>query len=233
MKMETAHEMDGWAAPPLIPGDWKELPLSDCCALLARLSAAELELNMEPTAFFVGYQRARATILADIPNWLLIEAEAMLPDEHTGYRAFFYGPGSTLIPVHWTGATLLALFRKIPRNARTPEFLRTYFKIFCSLMVGEGGRFIAIESLEELATWHDGKAEAPVGNNNRISSIEIRQTDDGLIAKAHLLFVGQVFRAEFLMHDDGSVEMLDEQALFEVNPKPEDFRGPFRIMATS
>lgn len=229
--MKTDHEMEEWAAPPLIPGSWKNLPLSDCCALLARLSAAELELNMEPTAFLVGYKRVRATVMTNIANWLLIEAEAMLPDERLGYRAFFYGPGTTLIPVQWTSTTSLELYRKTPKETRTPEFLRTYLKIFSSLMVGEGGRFITIESLNELDAWHDGTTEIPAVDAGSITPIEVLQTADGFKAKAQILYGGQVFRAEFLIPDDGAVEMLDDHTLFEVNPRREDFRGPFRLMA--
>lgn len=219
-----------WKWVPILPGNWRVLSLSDTCALLARLAAQELADGIEASAWGVTYRRARALRLEPYPQWLLVEAEAEMPDGETGCSYFFYGPKRRLLPVRWEVATLniLDALNREAGIALQPSL--AYVMLRMNLAAFDGSRFALLNSAADLPVL-DG-SDFPDEVAQRIKPPHIlRQRQGGVtLVEGVVLYQGELHETTLRLHPDGQIEM-DEGVEFGLLPlSRERIEGIFRIV---
>ncbi len=219
-----------WAALPVVAGDWRDLDLGEACAVLARLSAAEMADGFDPTAWTVAYQRARARRLAAFPNWLLIEAQALLPEGSVGMTCMFYGPGRRLSQVRWNTGLIYDLLSETEANLENDAAAADYLRLFVGLTRGEHGRFSLVESVSDLDLLKPLDPGTAASCDERIRPL--RLTPDGNARKVQniMLYEGGLYENTLVLQANGSVYMGDDEAVAAVPVRHEEIRGPFRIV---
>jgi hypothetical protein len=220
-----------WVAPPLVPGDWRELSAGESAMLVLRLSY----FTRHPVArtFFLRFWplKVRAMRPRFYPGWVLAEIQTAQPDGRRGLCNFLYGTAggvlldSTSAPVHRAnGSKVLAL--------AAPGAAADYLRFFCAAVHGEEGPFRIVESIQEVqARTMEGQGASSIdpADAAEVRPIVITPRDGGFSAAASLLYGPGLFRAVFAIDAEGTIEMLEDTQVSALRLRPEEYRGPFRL----
>lgn len=221
---------DGWVAPPLIVGDWRDLPMAEAVPLLIRY-AQKAESDRQRRLFTEHWPvSVRAMRPRFYPGWILAEAQVMLPDGVAGLLAFLYGPGGittidgSSAPIHdlnGTGALVI----------KEPAVALDYLRFFCSAIHGDEGRFQIVETAFDLLPGEDPAARAKVlAVSKSLREAGVLAMQDSYIGHGSVLYGGSLFHAKFAIRSTGSITMIDDEPVARLPVRRELFRPPFRIV---
>ena len=221
----------GWPIRPLIPGSWRTLSLADTCAVVGRLTSFEAENGISPlTASRVMFQRGRILALSALPGWALIELEAVLGSDETGYQALLLGPGERLLVIDWTSRPVhqaaAAALTWPPNDTQVAE----YCYLFCNAMAGDGERFRVVGSLEEVDLPASKRSRLFKDFNKGISPFRIKRDKQQVSASVTMVYRGDLFRAELQLLPSGHVEMNGDTPICPAYVCREELHGSFRVM---
>jgi len=219
--------MPVWPLPPLFRGAWKDLTLGESVAVLARLSTAQSQAGLEPTAISAIAQRTRAVPLSFYPNWLLVETEWRLGDKDIGLSTFLMGPGLRIAPLAFSTLPLLQINRTELAPLDPEVTGPAYLRFFISLTANDGARFIPVEAADALP---QVPAKGKRGWRHAIGPIELSRSEGGkLVGTANVLLRDALASAKFSI-DDGIVHLIEDERIAVVTPAAEAIDGPFRMV---
>jgi len=138
-------------------------------------------------------------------------------------RLYYLGGESTpLFQLNGTSAPIHDFNDKAPIRLRDPDIL-DYLRFFCFFVRGDEGPFYLVESPDDpMLSSHAGAGSVLEGVAT--PAIFTKRDDDGrALCKAIVLYGNALFRAEFAVGSDGTIEMIDDE------PVAGDL--PFRIDA--
>jgi hypothetical protein len=228
----TAHEV--WVATPLLPGDWRDLPLAEALPLILRAlvrigrpKLVNLFMNCWPT-------RVRAMRPTFYPGWVLAEVQAALPDSTIGLCNFLYGETGVLMldgtspPIHALNATGAL---KIDDTERAADYLR----FFCTAIHGEEGRFMMVErAADAYGRGHRaaGRETPPESALSQAAPLSLQAIENGYRGTALLRYGVHLFHVHLQLSPAGMVEMTDDEPVADLDMQPEVFRPPFWVVPT-
>ncbi len=221
---------EGWAVPPLITGDWRDLTVAESVPLLLRY-AQKAESDRLRRLFVEHWPtRVRAMRPSFYPGWILAEVQAILPDGVAGLLAFLYGPGGIVTidgssnPIHdLNGTGAMAI--------KEPGQALDYLRFFCSAIHGEEGRFQIVESPFDLLPVEDAASRAAVLAAAKSLRMAVVRGEQGTyLGHASVLYGGSLFHATFSIQPTGGITMVDDEPVARLPVRRELFRPPFRIV---
>ncbi|MHB1326734.1 MAG: hypothetical protein ACYC2K_00900 [Gemmatimonadales bacterium] len=221
---------DGWAVPPLISGDWRNLIVAESIPLLLRY-AQNAESDRLRRLFVENWPvRVRAMRPRFYPGWILAEVQAVLPDGVAGLLAFLYGPGGIVTidgssnPIHELNGTGALDIKGLPQAL-------DYLRFFCSAIHGDEGRFQIVESASDLLPVDDAAARAAVLEAAKsLSHASVHGDEGAYTGHGSVLYGGSLFNASFSIESTGGITMIDDDPLTRLPVRRELFRPPFRIV---
>jgi len=224
---------EGWTAPPIIPGNWRNLSgdmaLSTIMAICEWL---EDERDIRNLAIDWSVDRARVRNLACYEDTVLVELAA-----HAGYGR----PGLINVIVHEDGMALLngtsAVIHEL--NMDLPPLLEThhqrldYLHLFMNWVHASEGRFQPVAAQEELQARLLPEGIEVAAHADLSPFIEI-EPEEETKALAHytgtVLYGGSLFRAVMAVFPHGIVEMIDDDVLLaELPVREEGLIGPMIV----
>jgi hypothetical protein len=225
---------NAWSAPPLIPGPWKDIAPSDALALATRIGAAMQALGSAESIWIAELQRLRAIRLNIYENWLLGEAEVLLPDASHGVANFLYGPGRRFVLLDHASATVHALNETELVPLSNQELVAEYVRFFCCHLTADAARFQIVESVDQLMFppgLDPAAIPAVVQEIGPLRVSPVAQVHDEYTAtvSGHLLFRNVLYRAQYLVSGD-SVQMTADQPICTLPVRAELITGPLRIL---
>lgn len=219
---------DIWPLPPLVPGDWKTLSLADATAVLARYSAIEIAAGHTPSAEIVEYSRVRALRLTAAPTWLLIEAEAKFADGAEGVLTALYGPEHRLTGATWAPSDLVDLALSSEWVDDSAARVLDYLRLFVNYMQGDDGRFMTVESPDDVRALCNEGADLAAAVAN-VTPLGVTEKEGAFYANGFVIYAGALYQVTFLVSRDGMVTMTGDTALAELPARAEELRGAFRV----
>jgi hypothetical protein len=222
--------MTAMRLPPLVPGDWRDVPVADVEPLVGRFWMAWSEqrgghgLGALEGMGVVRLEAARVLRLACYPRHLLVEVTGA-DDDGPVAAAALYGPD---------GLSVLTGESRVLHELNDLGWLELgdvravadYFRLFVSVVHAATGRFELIEdeaALRAAGLAGDVPEEALPGPALVVAEGEAFQVS-GLIR-----YGAWLFRADFQVTRDGLVTMLGDEPLDMSLPLgAERFRVPFR-----
>jgi hypothetical protein len=221
-----------WAAAPLIPGDWRDLPLARALPLV--LNFALRSERPEVAHLFTQCWPTRVRVMRPsfYPGWLFAEVQAALPDAMIGLCNFLYGDTAVLIldgkaePIHKVNATGAL---KIDSVERATDYLR----FFCSATHGGDGRFEVLEIPASVYGRGTRRSAAPDTVAAQATGVVVQPDGDSYAATAVIRYGIQVFKSHMRLDPSGMVEMIDDTPLGELDMSAEKFRAPYWVVEPS
>lgn len=224
---------EGWTAPPIIPGNWRNL--SDDLALNTVIAICEWledERDIKNLAVEWSVDRVRVRNLACYEDTVLVELAG-----HAGYGR----PGLINVVVHEDGMVLLdgtsAVIHDL--NAEISPLLEThhqrldYLHLFMNWVHASEGRFQPVSTREELQArlLPEGlKAAEPAGLTAFIETEPEEETEALAHYTGTVLYGGSLFRAVMAVYPQGLVEMIDDDVLLtELPVREEGLIGPMIV----
>jgi len=227
IRAQLSKEDTGWTAPPMIPGDWKDIPDSHAVRLLTEYSMTELSLDLPLTVMGFRFTGLRAMPLDFYPGWLLCEAGIKMSDQtqHQGLLAFLYGDDG-ILPLLGNSDVVFHANDEAPLSINTEDQALQYLKFFCSAIRDDyDSRFRVVETPEDI-TWHP---DATKSESKKIESqiqplSMMNEVEDGRIYSACILHADHIFESIMRLGNDGSVDMLDDKIIgSDLNILPEKY----------
>ena len=209
---------------PVVPGDWRTLPSETAIILIHRLH----ELGLQPAGAEVDAVRILKP--AFYPRWLICDLQlANGSDVRKGEAVLcLYGPDGCT-PLDGRSARIHGHNAHHGVVLATEEQRVDYLQFFCVAVFGEDGPFrIVHPSTPLVRTIENGD---PVDPSTILPLRSLSASGAGVGGfEATVSYARALFRAEFVIHEGGSVMMADESPLLDqVVIAPElQFRGSRR-----
>lgn len=226
------HE-HAWPVVPRPPGDWKPLVRQEAEGLTA--SAAD---SLKQAGYLV--LAARAVPALFYPGRLLLDLLIELSaTKETGILS--YVAGQELDPLDGDSRTIHELNAAVPIALPDADSVERYLRFFCYHIRSDGGSFLVIDDLDNLAwpndTVPEDIRERVAGEISPLKFEPPAENDDpGHWIRATMYYSRQLFRVHFQVSPKGKVEMLDDEVITvgmadEKLPLPDQrFEGPVRII---
>lgn len=226
----TAHT---WAAPPLIPGDWRDLPLHEALPLLLHVAqCAGTDAEQLPVGWATAVRLMRPSFY---PGSVLGEVQVQMADGLVGLYNFLYSPTHMFLltgkaaPIHEHNA---ASGIRIDSEAQATDYLT----FFCSVVHGADGQRFAIVQTAEDAFGRSAAAPSPAlpaEVSEAIRPVVCQAQSDGsyVAEKVTVRYGSGFFSATFKVHQGGNVEMVEDEAIAQVDAPAEVFRGTCWVMS--
>lgn len=163
-----------------------------------------------PAPFYPGYKYLDITDHSAIPSKRLFA---------------LYKPGDCVL-LDWTNRPIYALNQRLPIKL-TKQNVTTYLRFFFRHVRGRHGRFVIIESLDDVV-WRDDptpSVRAAVSKMILPLTITIARADGSFTVGARMIFQDSLFSANAHVSPLGQVDVRDEQLLIEDMPLLEDTFG--------
>lgn len=147
-------------------------------------------------------------------------------DRHTpAHYAYFAASADELVRLVGVSAPILELNRTAPLKLGTDSLIR-YLRFFCTSLVTNQGRFLILNSVDDIA-WTEAPDESLLEDlSGRIAPprVENRRTDaaEGWHVQAAVLYGANLFSARFHVAPTGESEMLDDAPIAAELPVIED-----------
>lgn len=141
-------------------------------------------------------------------------------------RAFYIYKENDIHPINWTHEQIYNLNEAIPIKL-TEDNINDYVRFFLVFAKGKHGRFLLLESIDEI-NW---KEEPPPAARKTISkmvkSLEIRSCkDDGtFVLRATILLKDSIFSCDIEVSTNGNLKIYNEDLLIESLPIIDDTYG--------
>jgi hypothetical protein len=195
---------------------WQEIDPEEMPALVA---AVNRELKERPfDATMTEGKRHSLSFYAEHDLYEFADTSTSSP---VYTRRILYGPEGFQI-LNWTNGPIYTTNEKAPINV-TEDNAPEYVKFFFNYVKGRHGRFVIVESVDEIA-W-DGavpdKGKEAVARI--IKPVTVTSNEDGKInLLAFMVFKDSLFRANVHVERDGMVSLSDEALVIEGMPIVED-----------
>lgn len=107
------------------------------------------------------------------------------------------------------------------------ETIYDYIRFFFSYVSGKHGRFLIVESIDDIAWKEDPPPNARQAIAKMIDPVVLKEKqDDGtFVFDCHMVFKNGLFRSDVIVKPDGLVNMVNEELLIEDMPILDDVIG--------
>jgi hypothetical protein len=220
-------ERRGWAAPPLVSGDWRTLETAEAATLLVRLQA----LLPPSRAPFIAHWPMAVRVMRPrfYPGWLIVEVQAAHADDRVGLCNLLYGPHGVAL----LDGTSMPIHRLNERGGLAlgddTAVVADYLRFFCSVVHGDEGRFLVLDEEGTLAAVSGRDTIALEPAPTLWSPLEITAADQRFVARGTILYGTLVARAVFHVERSGSIEMVEDEPVGTLMYPAEEYRKPFRL----
>ena len=126
----------------------------------------------------------------------------------------------------WTNEPIYTLNQKVPVTL-TEETIPLYIQFFFTYVRGRHGRFLIVESIDDIAWREDPPPPVRKSVGSMITPItKVNVESDGTyIMKANMMFKDSLFRASVHVKTDGTVSLSEEELIIEDMPVLDDVLG--------
>ncbi len=157
--------------------------------------------------------------LLDVQDFSLFPTKHVFLIQHKGGNG---NDNKNFTVLDWTNTPIFKLNSQVPITLNT-ETVRSYIRFFFNFVYGEHGRFLLIDSIDEIP-WRE---EPPISARKSISSLIEpltlkKETKDGFIFKATLIFKDSLFSCFINVFKNGNIEITNETILVEDIPAIDD-----------
>ncbi len=195
---------------------WQDIDPEDVPRLVAELNRELKEKQFDPNTTV-----ARRQELPFYAEYELIEFVDNATSNPTFKRRVLYRPGDFNV-LNWTNGPIYTTNEKAPINV-SEDNAATYIKFFFNFVKGRHGRFVIVETIDEIA-WAGAvpdKGKEAVGKI--VKPVSVTSNEDGKITLlAFMVFKDSLFRANVHVERDGMVSLSDEALVIEGMPITED-----------
>lgn len=224
---------EGWTAPPIIPGSWRELTGEMALnTIIAICEWLEDERDVKNLAIEWTVDRVRVRNLTCYEDTVLVELAG-----HAGYGR----PGLINVIVHEDGMALLdgtsAVIHDL--NMELPPILDThhqrldYLHLFMNWVHASEGRFQPVSTQEDLLPRllpEAGKAAEAISLSPFTETAPEEETEALAHYTGTVLYGGSLFQAVMAIYPRGLVEMIDDDVLLTDLPvREEGLIGPMIV----
>ncbi len=219
------NEDDPWCGPPLIPGNWRDLNLSQSLEAVRLIAGCGIDMLCESD---YEIRRLRALPLTCFQDSLLYEVQAWLPSlSRKGLMNFVHTPiGVVLLD----GASAPFHVLDDLRDTGSQDKALQFCDLFCSGIFQAQGRFNILRSPDSLGEFGRNLPEKLL-KQIKPPVIVRNLANDGWELTAIVHYVGFLFRTRFAMKDGMGLVMeedlqLDEEAQALTETWHQQFRLP-------
>lgn len=177
-----------------------------------RFDPIETEVRTIPTGFFPGYHYV---VLEDCSAMPKIESYAVMSED-----------SSEVIAMNWTNTPIYELAQKAPIQLNDTNVL-SYAKFFFYHVKGRHGRFIIVESVDDINWKEEPPPQARKAISKMIESVQlVEKAEDGsYLLSARMVFKNSLFKADIFVQSNGQVQLKNEELLIEDMPILDDIFG--------
>lgn len=228
----------GWQAPPLTPGDWKDLPPDR--GLLTLISIHDWFEAARPSIISDAWRqidRVRTSRIACYPDGVMVEFQRSDEDGNCGLASAL---------VHESGFLLMngggpQIHNYNQESEGRPELdsaggRRSYLSFFMNWIHGDDGRYQVLyrpgDLQDRLLDPSAMSPDWPIRPPRQIRDTKLRS--EGKYRYDVWVLVGRrLFRVEMLMRPQGLLEMTEDTMIADDLPvRPEWMDGPFLMSAS-
>lgn len=203
----------------------------DAFTKLDTLEAQTLLAALSPLIEGSLYAAEKATVLAApvsfYPGYRFIEISdhTTMPARKTALLYKEGGAGEATL-LDWTNAPIYALNDKVPLSL-DENTVKDYVRFFFLYVRGRHGRFVIVESIDEIAWKEEPPANARKAVGALIAPLHLYGIDnDGTYRlSARLLFKDSLFKADIVVGHDGHINLEGEELVIEDIPVVDDVLG--------
>ena len=196
--------------------DWQKLGAEKAARILG-----EVNPHIKPVPFAEDSTTVRTQKLPFYKDYLLVE----LTDLSTvpGARKYaLYKPGDVSV-LDWTNHGIYEMNEKAPVRL-DEETVISYVKFFFSYVRGRHGRFLIIETIDDVRWQVEPPAQGRKVMQEMLSpvTLETRDTDGTFNLSAFMVFKDSLFKTQIHVQSDGLVSMSEEDLKIEGMPVLQD-----------
>lgn len=222
-----------WVQPPLLSGEWTDLPPSDAIAVMTvigeveRVGAAEMPLVLHHYC-----DRVRTRPLQCHGGLLMAELQGYGPDGRAGIISVLL-PDEGAVVADGSSTPIFDLNDRCDPALVTPAARLDYLNLFLNWVRGSDGRFQPVEHVGAL----DGRLSTADWGLRHLGDIarplaETGEDEGGWILTSPIAYGGAVFNAAFRLTSTGVLEMIeDDVILTDVPLRPEIQDGALLCIA--
>lgn len=200
----------------------------DAFTKLDVLESEKLLAEINPLVDGSAYSADKTTVLTSpvsfYPDYRFIELSdhTIMPARKT---ALFYKPGN-IVMLDWTNKPIYALNDNAPLTL-TEEAVKDYVRFFFNYVRGRHGRFVIVESVDEISWKDEPPANARKAVSSLIAPLHLYGIDnDGTYRlSARMLFKDSLFKADVVVDSNGHVNLEDEELVIEDIPVVDEILG--------
>jgi hypothetical protein len=201
---------------PSMSEDWQKLTPEKAAKILAEVNPA-----LTPVPFRAESTTVRTQRLHFYKDYLLLE----LTDLSTvpGARKYaVYKPGDVNV-INWTNQVVYEVNEKAPIRL-SEETVVDYVKFFFAYVRGRHGRFLIIETIDDVRWQIEPPAQGRKVMQEMLSpvTLETRDADGTFNLSAFMVFKDSLFRTLIHVKPDGLVSMSEEELKIEGMPVLQD-----------
>ena len=196
--------------------DWQEIDAEEVPSMVAAINRELKERQFDATMTIAKRQGVSFYAEHDLVEF--VDTSTSGP---TYTRRVLYGPEGFQI-MNWSNGPIYTTNEKAPIHVsedNAPE----YVKFFFNFVKGRHGRFVIVESVEEIAWDGDIPAKGKEAVAKIIKPVTVTSSEEGKITLiAFMVFKDSLFRANVHVERDGMVSLSDEALVIEGMPIVED-----------
>lgn len=173
----------------------------------------------------VSFDLAHCTFLAiDLdfyPEYKLVEITDQ--SQHPAMkRVILYKPGSYKV-LDYTNGPIYALNKELPIDLRKRN-VRDYVRFFFEYVKGRHGRFLIVNSVEDIPWREDPPPAAREALGQMILPLELKKSDvkTTYVMTGSMIFKDALFRTDVKVEQNGQVTLFNEELLVEDIPVIDD-----------
>ncbi len=196
--------------------DWQKLSPEKAAKILI-----EVNPHLAPVSFDIDTTTVRTQKLSFYKDYILLE----LTDLSTvpGARKYaIYKPGDVNV-ITWTNQVIYETNEKAPIQLNEDTVV-SYVKFFFSYVRGRHGRFLIIETIDDVRWQIEPPAQGRKVMQEMLSPVEIEEqlADDTFNLNAFMVFKDSLFKTKIHVKPDGLVSMSEEDLKIEGMPVLQD-----------
>lgn len=177
--------------------------------------------HIEPISFNPENTTIRARVLSFYRNFRLYEISDL--STVPGARKYALSDGKEVYMIDWTNEPIYALNEVAPIQLNASS-VAAYVKFFFTYVRGRHGRFIPVESMDEIKWQNEPPPQGRKVISEMLAPVTLLNEDkDGTFnLEAYMLFKDALFRTLIHVAPDGNVSMSDEELKIEGMPVIQD-----------
>ncbi len=142
-------------------------------------------------------------------------------------RRFLLMKDNDIVVMDFTNTPIYGLNAKVPIEL-TRDTVKDYVRFFFTFVRGRHGRFIIVETVDDIAWREEPPPAARKSISKLIKPIAFHSSDKGdgsFFMQAQMMFRDSLFQADVLVKPDGLVQLSNESLLIEDMPVLDDTFG--------